>query len=194
MLMQNTSKILQTVAANVDRDVMQGILDHLMDMVLLTDQSGLLSGEEKVRVLGVNVAIQRETQRARQQEFLQMTANPIDMQIIGPNGRAQVLRSVAKTLGLPGEDIVPSDDQLKKQQAQAQALAAQQGMPGHAMAPNQPNSAGGGVAPTAAPGPEPVPPQAAGPTGAPGNQAPQPTPGAGPRTNLVNPNTPVRPG
>lgn len=195
MLMQNSSKILQTVAANVDRDVMQGILDHLMDMVLLTDQSGLLTGEEKVRVLGVNVAIQRETQRARQQEFLQMTANPIDMQIIGPNGRAQVLRSVAKTLGLPGEDIVPSDDQLKQQQQQAQALAAQQGMPGHAMAPGQQPSAGGGLSTPAAPGPEPAqPPQAAGPTGAPGNQAPQPTPGAGPRTNLVNPNTPVRPG
>jgi hypothetical protein len=195
MLMQNSSKILQTVAANVDRDVMQGILEHLTDMVLLTDQSGLLTGEENIRVLGVNVAIQRETQRARQQEFLQATANPIDMQIIGPQGRAQVLREVAKTLGLPGEDIVPSEDQLKQQQEQAQATAAQQGMPGHAMAPGQP-APGGGVSPQPSPGHGPAsgPPQMAGPTGAPGNQAPQPTPGAGPRINTVNTGVPVRQG
>lgn len=199
MLMQNSSKILQTVAANVDRDIMEGLLSHLMDMVLLTDQSGLLTGEEKIRVLGVNVAIQRETQRARQQEFLQMTGNPIDMQIMGPLGRAQILRNVAKTLGLPGEDIIPTDDQLKQQQAQAQALAQQQGMPGHAMAPGQPPTGGQGGPPISPQGGPPqggpaaiTPPQAAGPTGAPGNQGPQPRPAAGPRANLVNPNTPVR--
>ena len=136
MLMQNTSKILQTVAANVDRDVMQGILEHLMDMVLLTDDTGLLSGEEKVRVLGVQTSIQRETQRSRQIEFLQITANPIDAGIIGPHGRAEILRNVAtSTIGLPGEDIVPSDDQLKQQAQQAQAAAAQQGMPGPGHAP-----------------------------------------------------------
>ena len=176
MLMQNTSKILQTVAANVDRDVMQGILEHLMDMVLLTDQTGLLSGEEKVRVLGVQTAIQRETQRSRQIEFLQITANPIDAGIIGPHGRAEILRNVATTIGLPGEDIVPTDEQLKQQAQQAQAAAAQQGMPGHA--------------PTGQPPPPPqAPPQNAGANGMPGNQGPQGVSGDfGPRTNLVSPN------
>ena len=87
MLMQNTSKILQTVASNVDRDVIEPVLSDLFDMVMLTDDTGLLTGEEKIRVLGVAVAQQRETQRARQLEFLQMTANPIDMGIIGPKGR-----------------------------------------------------------------------------------------------------------
>ena len=176
MLMQNTSKILQTVAANVDRDVMQGILEHLMDMVLLTDDTGLLSGEEKVRVLGVQTSIQRETQRSRQIEFLQITANPIDAGIIGPHGRAEILRNVATTIGLPGEDIVPSDDQLKQQAQQAQAAAAQQGMPGHA--------------PTGQPPPPPqAPPQNAGASGLPGNQGPQGVSGdMGPRTNLVSPN------
>jgi hypothetical protein len=172
MLMQNTSKILQTVAANVDRDVMQGILEHLMDMVLLTDNTGLLSGEEKVRVLGVQTAIQRETQRSRQIEFLQITANPIDAGIIGPHGRAEILRQVATTIGLPGEDIVPTDDQLKAQAEQAAQMAAVQGSPGHAI-----------------PGAPAQPPQAVGPTGQPGNQGPQGiTQDMGPRTNLVNTN------
>ena len=76
MLMGNASKILQTVAANIDRDVVKPALDALYDMVMLTDTSGLLTGEEFVRVMGVQVAVQKETLRARQMEFLQATGNP----------------------------------------------------------------------------------------------------------------------
>ena len=102
MLMGNASKILQTVAANIDRDVIDPALSGLYDMIMLTDQSGLLTGDESVRVMGVTVAIQRETERARQIEFLQVTANPIDIGIMGPEGRAQVLRNVSEGIGMEG--------------------------------------------------------------------------------------------
>jgi hypothetical protein len=144
MLMGNASKILQTVAANIDRDVLEPLLGGLFDMVMLTDQSGLLTGEEKVRVLGVSVAVQKETQRARQLEFLQITANPMDAQIVGPKGRAAILRNVATTIGLPGEDIVPTEDQLDQMQKQAAAVAQAQGQPGHGgMGDNAANAQGG---------------------------------------------------
>ena len=143
MLMSNASKILQTVAANIDRDIFDPLLSGLYDMVMLTDASGLLTGEEEIRVLGVNVAIQKETQRSRQLEFLQATANPIDMQIIGPKGRAAVLRPVSESLGLPGVEIVPSDDELAQQQAQAAALAQAQGQPGHSQGSDQAQQAQG---------------------------------------------------
>jgi hypothetical protein len=124
MLMGNASKILQTVAANIDRDVLEPLLQQLFDMLMLTDTSGFLTGEEQIRVLGVNVAVQRETQRSRQLEFLQITANPVDSQIVGPKGRANILRSVARTIGLDGQEIVPTEDQLDAMQRQ-QAEAAQ---------------------------------------------------------------------
>jgi hypothetical protein len=124
MLMGNASKILQTVAANIDRDVLEPLLQQLYDMLMLTDTSGFLTGEEQIRVLGVNVAVQRETQRSRQLEFLQITANPVDSQIVGPKGRANILRSVARTIGLDGQEIVPTEDQLDAMQKQ-QAEAAQ---------------------------------------------------------------------
>ena len=131
MLMGNASKILQTVAANIDRDVLEPLLSALFDMVMLTDSTGLLNGDEKVRVLGVSVAVQKETQRARQLEFLQITANPIDAQIVGPKGRAAILRNVATTIGMNGEEIVPSEEKLEAQEKQAQMMAMQQGIPGH---------------------------------------------------------------
>src|SRR6185503_1234790 len=87
MLMGNASKILQTVAANIDRDVIEQGLQQLMDLVLLTDTSGILTGEEKLSVQGVTVAIQRETIRQRQLEFLSATANPLDSKITGIKGR-----------------------------------------------------------------------------------------------------------
>ena len=129
MLMGNASKILQTVAANIDRDILDPLLTNLSDMIMLTDTSGLLTGEENIRVMGVNVAVQRETQRSRQLELLQLTANPIDMQIIGPKGRAAMLRAVSQNVGMDGQEIVPSDDEIKAMQMSqmAQAGAAAQG-------------------------------------------------------------------
>ena len=126
MLMGNASKILQTVSANIDRDVLETALLQLHDLVLLTDTTGLLTGEEKISVQGVNVAIQRETQRQRQIEFLQQTNNPTDQHIMGIKGRGTVLRSVGSTIGLDGEQIVPPDQVLDQMQEQQQKGAASQ--------------------------------------------------------------------
>lgn len=116
MLMGNASKILQTVSANIDRDQIEPALMQLQDLILLTDTSEILTGEEKISVLGVSVAIQRETIRQRQIEFLQATMNPTDMKIMGIRGRGVVLRSVSQTIGLNGEEVVPSEDQLERMQ------------------------------------------------------------------------------
>jgi hypothetical protein len=124
MLMGNASKILQSVSANIDRDMVEPALQQLTDLILLTDTSGMLTGEEKITVQGVNVAIQRETLRQRQVEFLQATNNPTDMHIMGIAGRGRVLRAVATPLGIDGETIVPPDqvlDQMETQQKQQQA-------------------------------------------------------------------------
>jgi hypothetical protein len=138
MLMGNAAKILQTVAANVDNDVIEPAVSELYDMVMLTDETGLLRGDESISVLGVNVAMQRETQRQRQLEFLQITANPIDSQITGVKGRATILREVSKGIGLPGEDIVPPEEEIK---------AMQQGGPPGGAPPGAPPDGGQGAPP-----------------------------------------------
>lgn len=120
MLMNNASKILQTVAANIDMDVMEDSLRALFDMLMLTDTSGVLRGDENIVVKGVAVSVQKETERAKQLEFLQITANPLDTQIVGLEGRAQVLRAVADTLGLP-TNVVPDDETLAARQQAAMA-------------------------------------------------------------------------
>lgn len=130
MLMTNASKILQTVAGNIDRDVIEPLLTGLFDMLMLTDQSGLLTGQESINVKGVNVAVQKETLRQRQLEFLQTTANPIDYGIMQAKGRAAVLRSVSDTIGIDGATVVPTEQEIHAMMMQQQAQAAMQ--PDHA--------------------------------------------------------------
>jgi hypothetical protein len=116
MLMGNASKILQSVSANIDRDVVEELMLQLFDLIMLTDTTGLLTGEERVSVQGVNVAIQRETERQRRLEFLNITNNPTDMKIIGIGGRGRMLKAVSDTLGMVGQEIVPNEQQLEKMQ------------------------------------------------------------------------------
>lgn len=120
MLMGNASKILQTVSANMDRDVLEPALLQLSDLIMLTDTTGLLTGEEKIAVQGVNVAIQRETMRQRQIEFAQATNNPVDQKITGLKGRAALLRAISSDIGLPGEEIVPPEEAMEKMEQQQQ--------------------------------------------------------------------------
>lgn len=131
MLMGNASKTLQNVAASIDRDVIRPLLHQLYDMIMLTEP-GMFRGDELIVVKGVNHAVKREQDRMRQLEFLQLTANPIDMQILGIPGRANILRSVADNLGLEHEATIPDDDTIKQNlaaQQQAAAAQAQGGVP-----------------------------------------------------------------
>lgn len=139
MLMGNASKTLQNVAASIDRDVVNPLLKQLYDMIMLTTPNAL-RGDEQIVVKGVNHAVKREQDRMRQLEFLQLTANPIDQQIIGPVGRANILRSVAQNLGLEHERTVPDDEEIQTQiQAQQQAMAAQAQMQQAAQGGGDPN-------------------------------------------------------
>jgi hypothetical protein len=122
MLMSNASKVFQSVAAAIDLEVLEPLLQDLYNMVMLTDGGQTLRGDENIVVRGATVAMQKEQDRMRRLEFLQLTANPIDMQIVGMKGRAAVLEEVAEDLGMPYEKIVPDQDTMQ------QRLEAEAGM------------------------------------------------------------------
>lgn len=126
MLLGNASKMLQDVASNVDLDILEPTIQELYSLLLLTGREGF-QGDENIVVKGAALVQQRQAERARQLEFLQLTANPIDMQITGIEGRAEVLRGVADGIGLRGSDVVPSRDQLALRAQQMQMQAAQAG-------------------------------------------------------------------
>lgn len=139
MLMGASSKVLQSVAGNVDNDIIGPALTDLHNLLMLTSPKGTFRGDEAVRVRGVNFSVQKETERMRSLEFLQMTNNPTDLGIIGTDGRAEVLRKVSDALGMDHASIIPDADTLAAQAEQAQqngnmqpmgvAPGQEQGMP-----------------------------------------------------------------
>lgn len=144
-LMNNASKVLQQVAGQIDQEVLQPLLEYLYYMVILTDDTELSWGDSTIKASGVTMAMAKEADRQRQLEFLQLTANPLDQGLVGVKGRAVILRGLADSLGLDGERIIPSEEELQaleEQRRQQEALAAQaQGAQAPAPGPsdNRPN-------------------------------------------------------
>ena len=64
----------------------------------------------------------------RRTEFLAATANPVDMQIVGVEGRAALLRESAKALDIDTDSVVPPLDVIRMRLAQN--AMAQQSNPG----------------------------------------------------------------
>lgn len=112
MLMGNAGKSLKQVIANMDGNVIQPILERLYywNMRYGTDED--LKGDVCIVARGANALVAKEAAQVRRNEFLATTANPIDMQIIGLEGRAEVLRETTKSLDLDVDKIVPPEDIL----------------------------------------------------------------------------------
>ena len=123
MLMGAAGKGIRQVVSHVDNDVIKVVVQRQFVYNMRYDPDESIKGDVIVVPRGaVNLAV-KETTDARRSEFLQATANPFDMEIMGIEGRAAVLREVSKRLQMPHEEIVPSKE---KMEIKAKASAGQQ--------------------------------------------------------------------
>jgi hypothetical protein len=86
-----------------------------------------LKGDAQIVARGVSSVLAKEAAQVRRNEFLAATANPIDMQIMGLDGRATLLRETVKQLDVHPDDVVPPPQRLRVQQQLQQMM--QMGMP-----------------------------------------------------------------
>jgi len=128
MLMGSAGKGIRQVVMHIDSDVLKPIVHRQFVYNMRYDPDESIKGDAQVVAKGaVNLAV-KETVNVRRVEFLNATANEFDINIIGPQGRAALLREVAKGLQMPVEDIVPSRDKLSMMERQS-AAAPPPGMP-----------------------------------------------------------------
>jgi hypothetical protein len=123
MLMTNAAKGLRRGIANVDLNVIGPSISDLFVGEMLYNPDESIKGDCMVVPRGAAAILIRESAQQRRIQFLGMTANPIDAQIITAKYRAALLRETAAAMELPVDDVVPSDDALAKQM---QAAAEQQ--------------------------------------------------------------------
>lgn len=118
MLMNAASKALKEVIKHIDDDVTRpSIYDHFVQKMLF-DEDTPMGGDINVIARASEYLIIAEQLAVRRTEFLEKTTNEYDMQIIGMQGRAAILRELAKSLKLPEGNIVPTERELAEMQAQ----------------------------------------------------------------------------
>lgn len=128
MLMENASKGIKSAILNVDgalTEVLQRMYDHLM----IYDPDPAIKGDMQIVPAGVVGTLLRESVQVRRNEFLQLTSNPVDIQIMGASGRAELLRETAKGLNMDIDKLIPDPEELKEQEEQQkmmQMMMAQQ--------------------------------------------------------------------
>jgi hypothetical protein len=142
MLMGAAGKGIRQVVGHIDGDVIKPIVQRQFVYNMRYDEDESIKGDVQVVARGaVNLAV-KETVNVRRIEFLNATANEIDMSIMGRDGRAAILREVAKGLQMPVDELIPSRDKLAYNgrvaaaAEQAQAQAAQQQPAAAALLPN----------------------------------------------------------
>lgn len=122
MLMGAAGKGIRQVVMHIDSDIVKPIVQRQFVYNMRYDSDESIKGDVEVVAMGaVNLAV-KETVNVRRIEFLNATANPFDIEIIGRDGRAAILREVAKGLQMPVDDVVPSREKSAYDQQQA-ALA-----------------------------------------------------------------------
>ena len=130
MLMGAAGKGIRQVVMYIDTDVVKPIVQRQFIYNMRYDLDESIKGDVDVVPKGsINLAV-KETVNVRRIEFLNATANPVDVEIIGKEGRAAILREVAKGLQMPVDDVVPSREEMSykdRLQADMQALQQQQG-------------------------------------------------------------------
>lgn len=131
MMIGNATKTIKQVVSSVDVTVLKPLLEMLYTHNMLYAEDTDLKGDVNIVARGALSLMVKEAAQVRRNEFLAATANPVDMQIIGIEGRAEVLRAAAQSLDMNVDKIVPTGAAIRQQQmvAQQQQMVAQQQQP-----------------------------------------------------------------
>jgi hypothetical protein len=123
MMVTNASKQIKQTLSSIDLHVIAPSVERTYQWLMQYRPEAGLKGDLKIRARGATSLVAKETAQVRLQEFLASTANPVDMQIVGLEGRAELLRHAVKRLDISGDKVVPSESTVKMRAAQAQQQA-----------------------------------------------------------------------
>ena len=120
MMIGNASKQIKQSISSIDIHIVEPLVERAYQWLLQYDPDADLKGDLKIVARGALSLVTKEAAQVRRNEFLQFTGNPVDMQIIGLEGRAELLRESAKALNINPDKVVPSISVIKQRAMMAQ--------------------------------------------------------------------------
>lgn len=128
MLISNAGKSIKQVIGNIDHDVITPMLERQYQRNLRYSDDPELVGDVQIVAKGAMSLVVKEAEAVRKSEFLRLVLeSPVAQQIVGMPGTAELMRDMAGNLNMNVDKLVPTRDQMiKQQQAQQMAMMAQQ--------------------------------------------------------------------
>lgn len=113
ILMNNAAKGLRSILRHMDFDILRPTVKRAWFYNMLYHPDSSVKGDVEVKARGALGQVVKESMFLRRQEFLAATANPVDAQIIGLEGRRQQLEEQEATLDFAKNSIVPTKEELE---------------------------------------------------------------------------------
>jgi hypothetical protein len=133
MLMNAAMRGIKEIIGRIDSDVIQPLIEQFFTWNMIYNPDESIKGDCKVKTKGAMGLMLLELKQAKLTEFINQTANPVDMQIVGLAGRAKLLRESADLQNINTKGIIPSEEEVffkqreqERQQAIQQQIAIQQ--------------------------------------------------------------------
>jgi hypothetical protein len=127
MMIGNASKTIKKQVQSLDTYVIGPCVGSGYEFLMRYSGDPDIKGDLTVKARGALSLTVKEAAQVRRAEFLAATANPIDMSIIGVEGRAAVLRETAGSLDMNTDDVVPPLSVIKaKKRAEQMAMLEMQ--------------------------------------------------------------------
>lgn len=125
MLLGMATKTIKDVVRSID-EAIEGLVEGFYHHNMEFHPDPSIKGDCRVCAKGSTALVIKEQMAARLREFLAQTANQIDMQITGVEGRAYALKEAAKGLNLEADKLVPTVPQQSVFPAQVDSPGAAQ--------------------------------------------------------------------
>jgi len=131
ILLNQAARPLKRAIRGVDRGITRPNVEALFTDNMLHVDDPSIKGDVQIVASGAMGLFVKEQQQLRLHEILSLTNNDTDLSITGIKGRAALLRKGVDGVGVPVEDVIPSDDELDaRQQAAAEQAAMMAGAAG----------------------------------------------------------------
>jgi len=112
MLLESASKGIKDAIRHLDEGIVIPRVELEFYYLILNNEDLLFTGDSIAIARGSQTLLREGMEQQKRAEFLQITANPVDQELMGPIGRASMLREMAAQLGYV-TNPVPSRQELK---------------------------------------------------------------------------------
>lgn len=109
MLMSQAAKGIKNLIKDIDTKVITSTVKAQFYKTIQKIENMGIIPDFKIVAKGATALLEKEQQSIRRIEFLQMTNNPVDIQLMGPDGRKYLIQTAGQSMDLEVDRLLPDN-------------------------------------------------------------------------------------